>query len=277
MSHKVINIDETPEVIEVISRGPQGTKGDRGTGIPTEGLPGQFLVKTSFSDFDVDWVNASDAGSLPVGGVYGQVLVKNSELTFDAKWADPSINGAIPAGGTTGQLLAKATDADYEAEWVDKNLGSLANVDSTASHDQVLYFDAVSNSYKFRNELNPSNDFSYVEVVPETLVSSTVYTPLLTLFKVGLKAGTYRVDINLTYGMDTDKKSIIFKSELNGGNVSEISREVADKTNQEVVTVSYPYVQAVDGNFLIEVSAKLVDAFTEGVIHLGNIMLERKT
>lgn len=118
--------------------------------LPTGGSTGQVLAKNTNSDYDVGWVDQTDA--LPDGGDSGQVLTKNSSTDGDASWETPGValptggaakqiltknsatDGdaswkdapiALPDGGTSGQVLAKKSDESFDAEWVDAVAGSL--------------------------------------------------------------------------------------------------------------------------------------------------------
>lgn len=87
--------------------------------LPTGGNPGQVLAKNTNSDYDVGWVNQTDA--LPDGGDSGQVLTKNSSTSGDASWQTPATpSNPLPTGGSTGQVLAKSTNSDYDVGWVDQ-------------------------------------------------------------------------------------------------------------------------------------------------------------
>lgn len=91
--------------------------------LPTGGSTGQVLAKSTNSDYDVGWVDQTDA--LPDGGASGQVLTKNSSASGDASWKTPATpSNPLPTGGTSGQVLAKSTNSDYDVGWVDQTGGS---------------------------------------------------------------------------------------------------------------------------------------------------------
>ena len=76
-------------------------------GIPSGGINGQSLVKTSSSDYAVAWATVSGGGGiaengLPAGGAAGQFLKKNSTTNYDTTWATVSAAdvGALPTSTT---------------------------------------------------------------------------------------------------------------------------------------------------------------------------------
>lgn len=96
---------------------PKGDKGDSGEaigGLPTGGVTGQILKKSSAVDYDAEWDDAESG--LPQGGTTGQVLTKSTDDDYDVAWAD-SQGSSVPTGGTIGQVLAKNSNADGDAGW----------------------------------------------------------------------------------------------------------------------------------------------------------------
>jgi hypothetical protein len=93
--------------------GPSGQPGANGGPIPVGGNPGQVIVKTSSTNYAVEWQNP--ASGIPAGGTNGQVLAKTSDNNYEIAWT--SSNTSLPAGGTSGQVLLKTSDDNYDATW----------------------------------------------------------------------------------------------------------------------------------------------------------------
>lgn len=101
--------------------GPQGAKGDTGTtgakgdtgpGVAAGGSTGQFLRKTSATDFGTGWASpvASDVGAVALAA--GFVVVNHGS---NASTARPSGVGAVYWKGTVAP--ANATDGDWGYGW----------------------------------------------------------------------------------------------------------------------------------------------------------------
>ena len=74
--------------IEIVERGRQGSKGDVGS-LPSGGLTGEVLTKTSNLDEDIDWLpitgDNSTEGSIPIkenGALEDSGLYKNNDVIF---------------------------------------------------------------------------------------------------------------------------------------------------------------------------------------------------
>ena len=66
---------------------------------------------------------------LPTGGVTGDMLVKSSATDYDAQWVE-----GIPTGGAAGQILSKATTTNYDMQWIDQpTVGSPSTISYVAS------------------------------------------------------------------------------------------------------------------------------------------------
>lgn len=63
-----------------------------GSALPTGGTTGQALVKSSGTDYAVQWSTITGGSGVPVGGTTGQVLTKNSGTDGDATWATPAVD-----------------------------------------------------------------------------------------------------------------------------------------------------------------------------------------
>lgn len=90
--------------------GPQGIQGATGP----QGIQG------------IQGIQGDPGEGVATGGTTGQVLTKTSATDYDTEWADAT-GSSLPAGGTTGQVLAKASDADDDVEWVDQSGGDTSN------------------------------------------------------------------------------------------------------------------------------------------------------
>ena len=113
--------------------------------LPTGGSTGQVLAKNTNSDYDVGWVDQTDA--LPDGGDSGQVLTKNSSTNGDASWQTPATpSNPLPTGGTTGQVLAKKSNTNYDAEWIDAGTGLLNPSSNAGAHNAIYRGKFLGNS-----------------------------------------------------------------------------------------------------------------------------------
>jgi hypothetical protein len=71
-------------------------------GIPAGGATGEVLLKTSGTDYDVEWADSGAAvGNVPTGGAAGQVLTKQSGTDYDADWDTPRL-GYVSVNAQTG-------------------------------------------------------------------------------------------------------------------------------------------------------------------------------
>ena len=96
-------------------KGESGTGGgSTENGLPTGGVDGQALIKTSAADYEADW---EDIHQVPSGGATNQVLMKNSAADYDYVWG--LVRGLLPPKGASGQFLKKSSDIDYAVEWAD--------------------------------------------------------------------------------------------------------------------------------------------------------------
>lgn len=118
-----------------------GEAGQAGQGMPQGGTPGQFLIKKTSIDYDIEW---TDLDTLPSGGTKGQVLTKQSSTDGDADWEDID---ALPSGGTLGQVLTKQSSTDGDADWeTPATWGKTTIYDgstATTSYDE-LFFSTVT-------------------------------------------------------------------------------------------------------------------------------------
>lgn len=59
----------TNSVISAVTQGPQGARGldgatgPVGAGMPTLGDPGNIIIKSSYTNYDIDWVSSLDGGT----------------------------------------------------------------------------------------------------------------------------------------------------------------------------------------------------------------------
>ena len=91
--------------------GPTGPAGATGATGP-QGIQG------------IQGIQGDPGEGVPAAGTMGQVLTKTSDTDYDTEWADAT-GSSLPAGGTTGQVLAKASDADDDVAWVDQSGGNI--------------------------------------------------------------------------------------------------------------------------------------------------------
>jgi len=127
---------------------------DPTSGIPRGGSSGQLLAKTSSADYSVGWVNST---SLPPGGTTGQILAKTSSTDYTAGWVT---NAPLPAGGTTGQVLLKSSNANYDATW-----GESISVPLGGTSGQVL-----------AKLSNTDRDIGWVDPEPSEISSRRIFS-----------------------------------------------------------------------------------------------------
>lgn len=94
-----------------------------GNSLPTGGAVGQFLIKTTTTDFAVSW-----AWPLPVGGTTDQVLMKNSNTNQDASWRTSPWVWAPPASppASSGQFLKTVDGSSTNTEWATISSGGIS-------------------------------------------------------------------------------------------------------------------------------------------------------
>ena len=57
------------QTVEVVAQGPQGVAGPQGqqgttgAGIPTLGDPGNIIIKSSYTNYDIEWASTLDGGT----------------------------------------------------------------------------------------------------------------------------------------------------------------------------------------------------------------------
>ena len=83
-------------------------------GLPSGGLTGQVLAKSSNDDYVAAWTTVYD---VPAGGSVGQVLAKSSDDDYALTWTSIESDPALPSGGLNGQVLAKSSNDDYAVAW----------------------------------------------------------------------------------------------------------------------------------------------------------------
>lgn len=83
----------TPSVIVTATVNRYLEVGPAGPGVPTGGTTGQYLRKTSSTNYDTAW--ATLPNDLPTGGTTGQVLSKVSSTNYDTTWSTPTVSGMV--------------------------------------------------------------------------------------------------------------------------------------------------------------------------------------
>ena len=121
--------------------GPQGPAGAAGQGVPTGGTTGQYLVKSSGTNYDTAWQTLSLAGYateawvdsqgyLQSGALTGYLLSSTAASTYQTQAAMSSylttsaaastyapIAAGQPTSGTIGQVLTKNSGTNYDSSW----------------------------------------------------------------------------------------------------------------------------------------------------------------
>lgn len=109
--------------------GAPGPQGPAGVGIPTGGLTGQVLAKSSNANYATKWTTMAST-ALFDGGEAGMTLVKNSSADLDFGWGRVS---GVPSGGTAGEVLKKNSSTDQDCSW-----GSVEALPQGGETGQVL-------------------------------------------------------------------------------------------------------------------------------------------
>ena len=86
--------------------------------IPSGGTSGQMLVKSSGTDYDVEWTNPPSGGTMDYDNLTDKPQINGNELSGNKTTANLGIH-EIPSGGTTGQALRKTSGADHDVGWSD--------------------------------------------------------------------------------------------------------------------------------------------------------------
>lgn len=110
---------------------PAGGSGTAENGLPSGGITGQALIKSTVADYEADW---EDIHQVPSGGTTGQVLTKDTNTNYDASWK--TISGLLPTGGTAGQFLKKSSATNYAVEWADAPESGGAGITETVALNQ---------------------------------------------------------------------------------------------------------------------------------------------
>lgn len=109
--------ERVPTYAEMMNaiRAATAAAGAATNGLPAGGTPGQYLEKSTVTDYDAAWTDLPN--DLPVGGSLFQSLVKASAADYDVAWGNPAASNGLPAGGTAAQILTKASATNYDATW----------------------------------------------------------------------------------------------------------------------------------------------------------------
>ena len=146
--------------------GAPGPQGPAGVGIPTGGLTGQVLAKSSNANYATKWTTMAST-ALFDGGEAGMTLVKNSSADLDFSWGRVS---GVPSGGTAGQVLKKNSSTDQDCSW-----GSVEALPQGGETGQVLVklsnsnynvgWSSMPNTMTLLNKSNFKIDSYFVGVV----------------------------------------------------------------------------------------------------------------
>ena len=93
--------------------------------IPVGGLAGQALVKSSGSDYDVEWatISGGSGGTTNYNALSNRPSINDVTLEGSMTAADLGIY-SVPTGGTTGQVLKKTSSAADGYAWADESGGA---------------------------------------------------------------------------------------------------------------------------------------------------------
>lgn len=100
------------------AKGDTGATGPAGAGVPTGGTTGQYLKKTSGTDYDTEW---GDVEALPSGGNNGDVLTK---ATTGPMWAPPVNELPTYTSAEAGKVLG-VNSGGTGVEWINSGGGGL--------------------------------------------------------------------------------------------------------------------------------------------------------
>ena len=93
--------------------------------VPVGGLAGQALVKSSGSDYDVEWatISGGSGGTTNYNALSNRPSINDVTLEGSMTAADLGIY-SVPTGGTTGQVLKKTSSAADGYAWADESGGA---------------------------------------------------------------------------------------------------------------------------------------------------------
>lgn len=137
-------------------------------GMPTGGLSGQSLVKSSSSDYDTEWrtISGGSGGGVnyvPTGGLINQVLAKASNANYDLIWVNAS--GSTGTGNLYTQTIYTGVTNSFQSVITGLNLSANAwSVGVIEEWDAITsgtdpYFTGVSLLMHF-NEAHGSTTFT---------------------------------------------------------------------------------------------------------------------
>ena len=108
------------------------------------------------------------------------------------------------------------------------------------------------------------------------IVSSDTFQQIAELTVPNRDAGTYQITFTTTFNYDTVQRSAIFRWSLDGGsNWKTISRELKDKTNDEIISYSFPKLLTA-GAIDFKMEARCEGGSDTLTIDFAHIILERK-
>ena len=125
------------------------TSGEQ-SALPSGGLMGQVLAKSSSADYVVAWATIHD---IPSGGTIGQVLAKSSNTDYSVAWVTIDTGHSIPSGGSTGQVLTKNSETSYDVSWTTPS--------SSGSGEGALYVyftQLTEDTYRASSTISQIND-----------------------------------------------------------------------------------------------------------------------
>lgn len=102
--------------------GPEGDIGPPGTQVYYEAEPPPYPV-AQLGDL---WLDPTafviPEKELPEAGTTGQALVKSSDTNYDVEWTTIE---QVPPGGDEGQILTKNSGTDHDTSWMDPPSGGM--------------------------------------------------------------------------------------------------------------------------------------------------------
>lgn len=146
--------------------GAKGDKGDDGVGVPSGGLTGQALVKSSNTDFDTEWADVSGSAPIGVRGVVARLSSNLSNVVGDG--LDYILSGLavdedtnLEYNSITGVFTSSSTS--FKEIYCSFVLDNMIGRDASAK--VVVSSTDYSGSYWFvSNYINPVGDGSFSKV-----------------------------------------------------------------------------------------------------------------
>ena len=195
--------------------------------------------------------------------------------------ANPVVKMLIEAGGHSAQMEV----IDYDTMHL---VAEMEYIKASQSFGFGL-FDKDTGAQKASFEIKPDGnayiggkqmaitDYEYVKIPNQITVAGTAWEDALILNTPLKPIGLYELKWEILFTMNTVSRSAKFRYSIDdGANWAVLSKEVKDKTNEETISIWFPYELAAAQEFKLKVQVAKEDAGSVMKCKFGSLVVERK-